>query len=407
MIDKLLARTSPAALGAALAVVVACAPSTAPANRAPAPAAAPAAPSASQAAPPAASAPASATAPAASGQAAWQAEWERVVAAAKQEGRVVVTGPPGDTARQALTAFQQAYPDIQLDYTGARGADFISRTLSERRADRFLVDVLVSGTGGIIGDLLPAGAVDPLKPALIRPEVLDDSHWYNGFDFGFVDLGRQYVFSFASYVSWAVYVNRDVVPEAEFTRFDDLLDPKWRGKISINEPRDSSAGAMHSVVIMQRLGTDAYRKLLTEQDVSVHQDTRQQVELLVRGSRPIGIGVSQGPLLEFQRQGIGRNVRALERPEASALTGGFGGCACLMNRAPHPNAARVYLDWLLSREGQTAWNQSYPANSRRLDVEPYDPATLPKPGVDYLFVEREEVRPMRDEQFQMARDLIR
>jgi ABC-type Fe3+ transport system substrate-binding protein len=320
---------------------------------------------------------------------------------------VVVTGPPGESARQALTAFQQAYPDVQLEFTGQRGADFISRTLAERRADRYLVDVLVSGTGGIIGDLLPAGAIDPLKPALIRPEVLDDSYWYNGFDFGFVDLGRQYVFSFASFVSWSVWINRDVVPEAEFTKFDDLLDPKWRGKISINEPRDSTAGAMHSVVIMQRLGTDAYRKLLTEQDLSVHQDTRQQVELLVRGSRPIGIGVSQAPLQEFQRQGLGRDVRPLERPEASALTGGFGGCACLMNRAPHPNAARVYLDWLLSREGQTAWNRSYPANSRRLDVEPYDPATLPKSGVDYLFVEREEVRPMRDEQFQLARELIR
>jgi iron(III) transport system substrate-binding protein len=158
---------------------------------------------------------------------------------------------------------------------------------------------------------------------------------------------------------------------------------------------------------MQRLGTDAYRKLLTEQDISVHQDTRQQVELLVRGSRPIGIGVSQAPLQEFQKQGIGLNVRPLEQPEASALTGGFGGCACLINRAPHPNAARVYLDWLLSREGQTAWNKAYPANSRRLDVEPADPATLPKPGVDYFFVEREDVRPLRDEQFQLARDLIR
>jgi iron(III) transport system substrate-binding protein len=407
MIEQLLARTSPAALGVALAVCVACTPAGAPASRAPAPAAPAAAQAGSPPVPSAEATAAGSAAPASSGQEAWQAEWERTLAAARQEGRVVVSGPPGESARQALTAFQAAYPDIQVEFTGVRGADFISRTLAERRADRYLVDVLVSGTGGIIGDLIPAGAIDPLKPALVRPEVLDDSHWYNGFDWGFMDLGRQYVFSFASYVNWSLTINRDVVPESEFTRLDDLLDPKWRGKISINEPRDSTAGALHSVVIMKQLGTDAYKQLLTEQDISVHQDTRQQVELLVRGSRPIGIGVSSAPLQEFQKQGIGRNVRPLERPEASALTGGFGGCACLMNRAPHPNAARVYLDWLLSREGQTQWNRAYPANSRRLDVEPADPATVPKPGVDYFFVEREEVRPLRDEQFQLARELIR
>jgi ABC-type Fe3+ transport system substrate-binding protein len=385
MIERLVARTSPTALAAALTLWVACAP-----------AAAPAAP-----------APASPAAPAAVGQDDWQARWETTLAAAKQEGRVVVFGPPGDAARQALTAFQNTYPEIQVEFFGARGADFITRLLAERRADQYLADVHVGGTGGIIGELLPAGAIDPLKPALMRPEVLDDSNWYNGFDWGFMDLEHQRVFSFASYVNWSVLVNRDVIPEGELTRLDDLLDPKHRGKISINEPRDSSAGAMHSVVIIKQLGADAYRKLLTEQDISVHPDTRQQVETLVRGTRPIGIGVSSGPLIEFQKQGLGRNVRPLDRPEASALTGGFGGCACLINRAAHPNAARVYLDWLLSREGQTHWNRAYPANSRRLDVEPADPATLPRAGIDYLFVEREEIRPLRDEQFQLARELLR
>ena len=395
-------RTSAAVLSAVLLVCAACAPAAAPASPAPkAPAAAqPASPSAT-------SATTSSAAPAAAAPDDWRAQWETTLAAAKQEGRVVVFGPPGDSSRQALTAFQSTYPEIQVEFFGARGADFITRVLAERRADQYLADVHVGGTGGIIGDLIPAGALDPLKPALIRPEVLDDSHWYNGFDWGFMDRERQRVFSYTSYVSWSVFVNRDVIPEGEFTRLDDLLDPKYRGKISINEPRDSSAGAFHSVVIIKQLGTDAYRKLLTEQDISVHPDTRQQVETLVRGTRPIGIGVSQAPLLEFQKQGLGRNVRPLELPEASALTGGFGGCACLMNRAPHPNAARVYLDWLLSREGQTHWNRAYPANSRRLDVEPVDPATLPRPGIDYFVVEREENRAVRDEQFQLARDLLR
>src|SRR5438105_8789834 len=170
MIARLTARISFTALSMAMMVYVACAPAGAPA---------PTAPSAAQAgSPPAAAAATGSAAPNVGGQDGWQAEWERTLAAAKQEGRVVVTGPPGDSARQALTAFQEAYPEIQLEYSGARGADFISRVLAERRADRYLTDVLVSGTGGIIGELIPAGAIDPLKPALIRPAVLDDSNWH-------------------------------------------------------------------------------------------------------------------------------------------------------------------------------------------------------------------------------------
>jgi iron(III) transport system substrate-binding protein len=404
MTETLISRRTPAALGAALLICAACAPAAAPVSPAPAPTG----PSGAQAASlPGGAPPASSAVAGDGGQDAWRAEWERTLAAAKQEGRVVVNGPPGDSARRALTAFQDTHPDIQVEFFGSRGADFISRVLAERRAEQYLADIHVGGTGGVIGELLPAGAIDPLKRALIRPEVLDDSHWYNGFDWGFMDVEKQRVFSFTSFVTWTVMINRDVIPEGEFTRLNDLLDPKYRSKISINEPRDSSAGAFHSVVIIKELGADAYRKLLTEQDLSVHRDTRQQVELLVRGTRPIGIGVSGAPLLEFRQQGLGRNVLTLERPEASALTGGFGGCACLMNRAPHPNAARVYLDWLLSREGQASWNRAYPANSRRLDVEPSDPATLPAPGIDYFVVEREENRAIRDEQFQLARDFLR
>jgi ABC-type Fe3+ transport system substrate-binding protein len=77
-----------------------------------------------------------------------------------------------------------------------------------------------------------------------------------------------------------------------------------------------------------------------------------------------------------------------------------------MDRPAHPNASRVYLDWLLSREGQTAWNKASPSNSRRLDIEPADPPTLPKPGVEYFNIELEANRELRDEQFRLAREFL-
>src|SRR5688572_16721060 len=99
-----------AALGAAGTALGACAPAAAPAK----PPAQPTAPAK----------PAVAAATAAPARAAWEQEWERVLAAARQEGVVVVAGPPGDLYRQALVAFEKTYPDIKVEYTGASGRDF-------------------------------------------------------------------------------------------------------------------------------------------------------------------------------------------------------------------------------------------------------------------------------------------
>ncbi|HEY7065746.1 MAG TPA: extracellular solute-binding protein [Chloroflexota bacterium] len=370
-------------------------------------AAPPAAPSATGgAAAPGASAaarPASAAAAASDG---WEAEWAQVLAAAKREGVVVVMGPPGDSIRTALTEFQRAYPDIRLEYSGAFQQEWSPRMLAEREAGQFLWDVHIGGTGSPATQWAPKGVLDPLKPALVRPEVLDDSNWLNGFDWGFIDAAQQHVFAPAANLNYSINVNRDVIPAGELTTVDDLLDPRYKGKISINEPREFSAGALHSAVLSQALGADRFRRVLAEQDVSVHRDTRQQVELLVRGARPIAIGASTPQLTEFKKQGLGLNVRPLELTEASAISPGNAGCACLMNRAPHPNAARVYLDWFLSREGQAAWNKGGATNSRRLDVEPADAATMPKPGVDYLYIEREQNLHLRAAAMELAKEAL-
>jgi iron(III) transport system substrate-binding protein len=342
-------------------------------------------------------------APATSG---WQAEWEQTLAAAKREGVVVVSGPPGDGIRQAMTAFQASYPDIRVEYSGVLQHAFSPKLLAEREGGQFLWDVHIGGTGAAVVDWAPLGVLDPLKPALIRPEALDDSKWLNGFDWGFMDTAGEYLYATAAYLSWTFQINRDVIPASEFTRVEDLLDPRYKGKIALNDPRDFSAGALHSAVLIKALGADQYRRFLAEQDVGVYKDTRQQVEALVRGTRPISIGTSTGIIADFQRQGLGQNVRPLELPEAATLTPGQAGCACLINRAPHPNAARVYLDWWFSKEGQTHWNKANTANSRRLDVEPADPLILPKPGVDYLFIEREQNQHLRAAAMQLARETL-
>jgi iron(III) transport system substrate-binding protein len=356
------------------------------------------APAAPGGAPPAAPA----AAPATSGQ----TEWDRTVAAAKQEGRVVVGGPPGEIYRQALTAFQQAYPEIRVEYTGASGRDFGPKVVAERQAGQYLWDIHVGGADTANVQLVPIGAIAETKPLIIRPDILDDSKWLNGFDWGFMDSARLRVFGSSAYLNWSVYVNREVLPESEFSKLEDLMDPRTKGKIVWNEPREAGAGAFHASAIMLTLGEEGLRKVFSQQEVVATKDLRQQVEWLTRGRYPIAIGVDQTSLDEFQRLGVGLNVRPLDSSGAVSVTTGFGGCACVLTNAPHPNAARVYLNWFLSRDGQAVWNKTTSSNSRRLDIEPADPVSMPNPGVDYKILNRQEYQQVRLDTIRIAKEAL-
>src|SRR3972149_9883944 len=68
----------------------------------------------------------------------WKVEWQKILAAAKKEGKVVVAGPPGQSYRDALSQFGKAYPDIQIEYVGLQGRGFAPRLVYERRAGQFL-----------------------------------------------------------------------------------------------------------------------------------------------------------------------------------------------------------------------------------------------------------------------------
>jgi iron(III) transport system substrate-binding protein len=337
----------------------------------------------------------------------WQAEWDRLVAAARREGKVMVAGPPGDLYRRALTSFQQAYPDVEVHYTGASGATFVPRLLSERQGEQYLWDVLVSASGQAAETLLPAGALDPLTPALVLPEVLADASWAGGFADGWMDVGQSHIYGFQGQVLNSIHVNRDLVPEVELRTVEELVEPRWRGKISFNDPRQAGSGVseiMYWVLVFD----DDYLRRVLGQDVGLTQDLRQQVEWLVRGRYPIGVGVDTRQLLEFQREGLGKNVSILPyRPGVKPrMSTGFGS-VMLMNRAPQPNAARLFVNWLLSPAGQAAWVEATDIPSRRLDVAAGAAEERPVAGVDYIIVNKQEYQPVRDQAVGIAREVLR
>jgi hypothetical protein len=108
----------------------------------------------------------------------WQAEWDKTVKAARNEGRVTVYG----AATQGFLAlnagvFQKRFPEIQVVTVG--GDRTHPRIMAERRAGKYLADVVVGGTSTTYA-LYLARALDPLRDAMILPEVLDESKWWRG-----------------------------------------------------------------------------------------------------------------------------------------------------------------------------------------------------------------------------------
>jgi len=333
-----------------------------------------------------------------------KAEWEKTLAAAKKEGKITLAGPPGQAYRDALVGFQKAYPEIQVEYVGMQGRDFAPRIMQERRANQYLWDLAVGGGATYFNVLLPAKALQPLKPAVL-PDILQDRNWRDGFDEGWVDLEKKYIYAFIGYVQYAVHANRDAVSEKDFNKAEELWNPKWKGKITMHDPRQEGIGTQSGTVIVQNFGEDALRRLFKEQEPVITADYRQLAEWVSRGRYPIAVGVNVPNLDAFQKEGIGRNVKPVEDPKFVSAIAGFGNVT-LITPAPHPNAARVYLNWLLSKDGQSVFAKTTLQNSRRVDAEVGDAELLPKSGIKYLNGQKQEHQAVRLKVNQIAKEFF-
>jgi iron(III) transport system substrate-binding protein len=343
-------------------LLVACAPTA----RAPAPTPAPAVTAPAQK--PAAAQPA--VAPAAEG---WQAEWDRTVAAAKQEKLVVVT-QPSSLEKEVIADFQKAFPDIPVEHTGARPSDISPKVITEQQNGVFAWDVMQGPGNNMNNVLLPAGAYQDIQPFFLLPDVTDNSKWGGGgFEMYSSPKGRFIFNDFVQYSNTsAVFINRDKIPATDLKDFDDLLKPQFKGMFVADDCTVAAHGLSTLWGLYNSKGEDFVRRLLSEQK-PVFQDTiRITTEWIATGRYPIAIGMDVPTLLEFQKNGVGGNVDRLKAYQANAR-----GLAVFKN-APHPNAAKVYVNWALTREGQASWVQASQKwnppgwNSRRLDVPPSD-----------------------------------
>jgi iron(III) transport system substrate-binding protein len=329
-------------------------------------------------------------------------EWEQTVAAARREGKIVIIGPQGDEVREVLTkGFSEKYPEIEVELASMAGNQAAPKILTEQAAGVYVTDLVIQGPTTVLHSLRPAGAVVPVRPYLTGPDVGPTSAWRGG-DYVFADEAAQHSLMFSLYVREAFMYNADQVSPAEFTSWRDLLNPKWRGRIVLRDPRISGGGQAFAMLWYQTegLGPEFIRQLLLlTQDLVISNDDTQINNWIARGQYAISIGAGNARFREFQQLGL--PMRALEGAhikEASPMTPGVGNLGVLAN-APHPNAVKVYLNHLLSRDAQLAWTQvtGYPSVRQDIPTDHLLSFYVPKQGVKYFETYSDRLEPATEE----------
>jgi iron(III) transport system substrate-binding protein len=292
-------------------------------------------------------------------------EWDKVVEAAKKEGKVIVSIPTSAELRKEFeTGFQKAYPGIELELNVARGASNINKIAEEQNAGVRSIDLHIGGTTSIITGLLAQNFLDPVMPSMMLPEVRDPKHWWGGHIWA--DNAKRYVYSFTAYMTETIWYNTTLVKPEEIASWDSLLDPKWKGKIVILDPRSPGSGESNWAFLLRIKGEQFLAKLAA-QDMMVGRNLRQLAEQVARGKSSVSIGVSYYTYLPFIKAGL--PIKPISNIKEGYYAGTGSGNLAVLKNVAHPNAAKVFVNWLLSKEGQTALTKALGQPTRRFDVD--------------------------------------
>jgi len=288
---------------------------------------------------------------------AWQAEWEKTVKAAEEEGALVIymTQAFEPAFRKG---FQKKFPKIKISMVTGRGPELSQRVMSLRRAEKFAVDLYVSGNISPLTVFHRAKILEPIKPFLLLPEVLDTSGWYEG-KHHYDDPENRFIFVFEGTPrSGEITFNTKMVNPSEIKSYWDLLNPKWKGKIVSVDPLLSGPISAAQIFFYKHpdLGAEFIRRFHADTDITILRSNEQLMDWLSAGKYAFGIGARDVDTAMMQGLPLNQFLPGSLK-EGSSVTA-YNGTLSFFNHAPHPNAAKVAVNWLLSREGQSTWLDS-------------------------------------------------
>jgi iron(III) transport system substrate-binding protein len=314
----------------------------------------------------------------------WKTTWDQTLAAARKEGKVVIVGSPHPEMRNEVIPRFTARYGISVDFIAGKSGENVERVRIERASGIFAVDAFMVGSSTSLNVLYADKMIDPLLPLLILPEVTDGAKWKAGRP-PFIDPDGRYILRLFSTIDSLVFINTDLVKPEEMRAVDDLLNPKWKGKISTEDPTlDSGSGGNKAVNFYAQLGPEFVRKLYVDQKPVISRNRRQFADWLARGTYPVCLTCRIDDTRPLQQAGY--NISAVyqmsglrSRVNSTPFTLSVAG------RAPHPNAARVFANWLATKEAVEIYSRGDDVATLRTDVDEsfLDPAAVPRPGVIY------------------------
>jgi iron(III) transport system substrate-binding protein len=311
-------------------------------------------------------------------------DWKEAIEAAKKEGKVVIAGSPDPVMRNEIIPKFTARYGIPVEFIAGRSSQIVSRLQTERTAGIYSVDVFLAGPDTTAVTLHGEKIIDPLKPLLVMPEVADGSKWKHG-KIPFLDPEERIVVRPFSSVAQLLFINTDHVKPEEMRAIKDLLDPKWRGKISVEDPTTTGAGANEAARFYHQLGEEFVKTLYIDQKPVRTRERRQMTDWLARGTQPICMNCREDDVRPLVKEGF-KIVEIFELAGVSGVVNGSPWLLSLANKAPHPKAAQVFANWILSKEGLEIYARGYGSATLRTDIDEsfLNAGNIPKPGVKYF-----------------------
>ncbi len=277
----------------------------------------------------------------------------RILAGAKKEGKVVVyAGLLAAAFRTVADGFYKKYPGIKIDYTRGNSRKTLPLVRAERQTKNIIADIIESS--GIAKEAILAGVVQPF----ISPST-------KNFNPAYIGAGNMYAADRVSYFGLAYNTTKVSANDVPKT-YDDYLKPKLKGKLSWRAQLDSGAELFiaHMVRMRGKKNADAYFKKLSKQNVTnFNSSARALVDRVGQGEYPIAMNIFAHHPLIIKAKGAPIEIQMLD-PIPSTM-----GTILAIKDAPHPHAAMLFIDYILSKDGQTKMRQAnyFPSNS---DVAP-------------------------------------
>lgn len=293
--------------------------------------------------------------------------------------------------RPLADGFEKKYPFLKVVYLRNNSTQILQRILAEGKARSVQADVVAASVGASLKKTGFIQAFNSPELAAYPKEYLDPDNLLAPTRFAYQGIG---------------YNTRMVKDEEAPQTYEDLLDPKWRGKMVWSTSTDTGAPFLISH-IRKFMGEDKAReylkKLATQKIATSGSSIRAILDQVIAGEYAVGVSMALHHVAISKEKGapVGGTILA---PVPAR-----GGEIVLLKGAPHPHAAMLFLDYVLSKEGQAifAEAQYYPARPDVPAIEsmrPYTPRLL---GKAESIISDEELDEMRPKSVEIFKQLFR